>query len=115
MHHRVVIVTSTASRQTACTGERDCSSEKIRTTVGPRGPPSNADPADVALVVPFTEREAEVLRCLTEGLSNSEIATRLYIGHVTVKSHLKYICIRIGARDRTQAVVWAYQTGFVAR
>ena len=70
--------------------------------------------AAVALVVPFTEREAEVLRCLTEGLSNSEIATRLYIGHETVKSHLKHICIKIGARDRTQAVVWAYQTGFVA-
>ena len=59
-------------------------------------------------------REAEVLRYLSEGLSNAEIATRLAIGQETVKTHLKRICTKTGARDRTQAVVWAYQTGFVA-
>jgi DNA-binding NarL/FixJ family response regulator len=65
------------------------------------------------LVVPFTAREAEVLRYLSEGLSNAEIAARLTIGQETVKSHLKRICTKTGARDRTQAVVWAYQSGFV--
>ena len=73
-----------------------------------------ATPSAAALVVPFTAREAEVLRYLSEGLSNAEIATRLAIGQETVKTHLKRICTKTGARDRTQAVVWAYQTGFVA-
>lgn len=66
-----------------------------------------------ALVVPLTSREAEVLRYLTEGLSNAEIAAELSIGHETVKTHLKRICMKTGTRDRTQAVVWAYQSGFV--
>jgi DNA-binding CsgD family transcriptional regulator len=62
---------------------------------------------------PLTEREAEVLRCLSEGLSNAEIAAKLFIGQETVKTHVKRICAKTAARDRTQAVVWAYQTGFV--
>lgn len=66
-----------------------------------------------ALVVPLTDREAEVLRYLCEGLSNAEIAAALVIGQETVKTHVKRICAKTGARDRTQAVVWAYQTGFV--
>jgi DNA-binding NarL/FixJ family response regulator len=66
-----------------------------------------------ALVVPFTAREEEVLRYLAEGLSNAEIAEKLVIGQETVKTHVKHICTKTGARDRTQAVVWAYQTGFV--
>ena len=66
-----------------------------------------------ALAVPLTEREAEVLRYLCGGLSNAEIAATLIIGQETVKTHLKRICAKTGARDRTQAVVWAYRTGFV--
>jgi DNA-binding NarL/FixJ family response regulator len=50
---------------------------------------------------------------LTEGMSNAEIAEKLVIGHETVKTHVKRICMKTGARDRTQAVVWAFQTGFV--
>jgi DNA-binding NarL/FixJ family response regulator len=69
--------------------------------------------ASSSLVVPLTAREAEVLRYLTEGLSNAEIAAELSIGHETVKTHLKRICMKTGTRDRTQAVVWAYQSGFV--
>lgn len=65
-----------------------------------------------ALVVPFTARETEVLHCLAQGLSNAEIADKLIIGHETVKTHVKRICMKTGVRDRTQAVVWAYQTGF---
>jgi DNA-binding NarL/FixJ family response regulator len=64
------------------------------------------------LVVPLTDREAEVLACLSEGMSNAEIAERLFIGQETVKTHVKRICTKTGARDRTQAVVWAYQSGF---
>ena len=69
--------------------------------------------AGAQLVVPLTDREAEVLRYLTEGMSNAEIADKLVIGHETVKTHVKRICMKTGARDRTQAVVWAFQTGFV--
>ena len=70
--------------------------------------------ATSSLVVPLTTREEEVLRYLTEGLSNAEIAEKLVIGHETVKTHVKRICMKTGARDRTQAVVWAYQSGFVS-
>jgi DNA-binding NarL/FixJ family response regulator len=69
--------------------------------------------ASSMLVAPLTDREAEVLRYLCEGLSNAEIASKLVIGQETVKTHVKRICTKTGARDRTQAVVWAYQTGFV--
>jgi DNA-binding NarL/FixJ family response regulator len=68
-----------------------------------------------ALVVPLTGRESDVLRCLAEGLSNTEIAAALMIGQETVKTHIKRICTKTGTRDRTQAVVWAYRTGFVPR
>jgi DNA-binding NarL/FixJ family response regulator len=64
------------------------------------------------LVVPLTEREAEVLRCLADGQSNAEIAAGLVIGVETVKTHIKRICMKTGTRDRTQAVVWAYRSGF---
>ncbi len=67
-----------------------------------------------ALASPLTEREADVLRCLADGLSNAEIAARLMIGHETVKTHIKRICMKTATRDRTQAVVWAYRTGFVS-
>ena len=54
--------------------------------------------ASSSLVVPLTAREAEVLRYLTEGLSNAEIAAELAIGHETVKTHLKRICMKTGTR-----------------
>ena len=62
----------------------------------------------------LTIREAEVLTLLAEGLSNTEIAQRLYLSHATVKTHINRIFAKTGARDRAQAVRYAYQHGLAA-
>lgn len=61
----------------------------------------------------LTDREQEVLRALAQGESNSEIAARLFVSVETVKSHVAAILMKLGARDRTQAVIAAYESGFV--
>jgi DNA-binding NarL/FixJ family response regulator len=63
----------------------------------------------------LTEREREVLALLAKGLSNSELATALYVSLPTVKTHVSRILTKLGARDRTQLVVFAYEAGLVAR
>jgi DNA-binding NarL/FixJ family response regulator len=65
------------------------------------------------LAAHLTGREADILRALAEGLSNAEIAGRIWLSPETVKTHVKSILLKLGVRDRTQAVVWAYRTGFV--
>jgi DNA-binding NarL/FixJ family response regulator len=72
-----------------------------------------AAPAAAAPELPdeLTPREAEVLALIAEGLTNSEIAERLVVSAATVKSHVNHIFAKIGARDRAQAVVYAYANG----
>ncbi|MFI8964777.1 response regulator [Streptomyces sp. NPDC053493] len=61
----------------------------------------------------LTEREAEVLRRMAKGLTNAEIAAGLGVGPATVKTHVAAVLAKTGARDRTQAVIAAYETGFI--
>ncbi|MFF1609114.1 response regulator [Amycolatopsis sp. NPDC058278] len=61
----------------------------------------------------LTEREREVLRLMGAGRSNVEIAGALYVGVQTVKTHVGNVLAKLGARDRTQAVIRAYDSGFV--
>ncbi|CAM3098669.1 response regulator [Stackebrandtia soli] len=62
----------------------------------------------------LTGREAQVLRLVAKGRSNAEIAAELYVSTETVKTHVARVLTKLDARDRTQAVIVAYESGFVA-
>lgn len=61
----------------------------------------------------LTEREAEVLRLMATGMSNAEIADDLVLGVETIKTHVGNVLMKLRARDRTQAVIKAYESGFI--
>ena len=71
------------------------------------------DPVGIPELAGLTDREREVVALVAEGLTNDEIATRLIMSSATSKTHVSRAMIKLGARDRAQLVVFAYETGLV--
>lgn len=75
--------------------------------------PPAAGPADAPELTALTGREREVVRLVGQGLSNDEIARKLVLSPLTAKTHVSRAMLKVGARDRAQLVVFAYESGLV--
>jgi DNA-binding NarL/FixJ family response regulator len=76
--------------------------------------PEPGNPAASTALDSLTQREREVLETIARGHSNAEIAEQLYVSHATVKTHVSRLLMKLGARDRAQLVMLAYESGIVA-
>ena len=90
----------------------------LRTILGSSGDAASTDSQPAReharrLVGTLTEREAEVLGCLGAGLSNAQIANRLYLSEATVKGYVSRMLVKLGCANRTQAGLLAHDAGIV--
>jgi DNA-binding NarL/FixJ family response regulator len=97
----------------AAAGEALLAPSVTRRLIAAFARPSAPAPVPVAGLSELTPREVEVLTLLAEGLSNAEIAARLFVGEATVKTHVARILTKLGVRDRVQAVIAAFRSGLV--
>ncbi len=95
--------------QAVSSGESLWTRTHRRRVIGVLAVPGSGDKVDV----PLTPREGEVLRRMTEGLTNIKIADELGISCETVKEHVQHLLRKIGVSDRTQAAIWAVHSGIV--
>jgi len=95
--------------RTVHTGESLLFPAGIRRLATRHGTPGGRGLAEANL----TDRETDVLRLVAQGRSNSEIAAELFLGVETVKTHVRNVLAKLGARDRVQAVITAYESGFI--
>lgn len=95
--------------RTAAKGETAWTREELRRVTGALAAPRMGGDVEV----PLTQREGEVLRQMSHGLTNKEIAQMLGISYETVKEHVQHILRKVGVSDRTQAAVWAVRKNLV--
>ena len=74
---------------------------------------ARAEPPEAPKLDPLTDREREVTALVAAGMSNDEIGARLYVSTATVKTHVNRAMSKLGAHDRAQLVVFAYESGLV--
>ena len=98
----------------AAAGEALLAPSVTRRLIAAFARPTAPGPVPVAGLGDLTPREVEVLTLLAEGLSNAEIATRLFVGEATVTTHVARILTKLGVRDRVQAVIAAFRSGLVS-
>jgi DNA-binding NarL/FixJ family response regulator len=98
----------------AAAGEALLAPSVTRRLIAAFARPTAPAPAPAAGLSELTPREVEVLTLLAEGLSNAEIAARLFVGEATVKTHVARILTKLGVRDRVQAVIAAFRSGLVS-